>query len=111
MSGISRRADTFKDYALDQLRGMGEVDCRPMFGGHGLYHGGVFFGILFKGRLYFKTSPATVRPYKEAGMKPFRPSARMTLKNYYEVPPEVLDDAATLTAWADRALSAREKSR
>lgn len=41
----------FSAYVLDQLAGLGGVSSRAMFGGRGLYFEGVFFGILFKGRL------------------------------------------------------------
>jgi len=57
-----------------------------MFGGFGLYHCDLFFGILHKGRLYFKTNDQTRPVYEKYGMKPFRPSAKQTLKNYYEIP-------------------------
>jgi len=41
-------------------------------------------------------------------MGPFRPSARQTLKSYYEVPVEVIEDADALAAWAKRAIASRE---
>ncbi len=103
----TRKDDSFKEFALDQLRGLGGVDCRPMFGGYGLYLDGVFFGILHRGRLYFKTDPASRPAYGERGMKPFRPNAKQTLKTYYEVPPEVLEDADQLAVWARLALQSQ----
>jgi DNA transformation protein len=36
-------------------------------------------------------------------MKPFHPNAKQTLKNYYEVPVDVLEDGEQLTTWAARA--------
>jgi len=50
---------TFRDFVLDQLQRLGEVDYRRMFGSYGLYHDEVFFGILAQGRLYFKTNAVT----------------------------------------------------
>ena len=38
---------SFRDFVLDQLAELGEVHCRAMFGGHGLYHGETFFAIKF----------------------------------------------------------------
>lgn len=96
--------DGFKDFVLDQLADLRDVTCRAMFGGHGLYRGAIFFGIIHKGRLYFKVSPATLPSYREQGMKPFRPNARQTLKNYYEVPVDVLEDAEALLALAKQAI-------
>lgn len=87
---------------MDQLAGLG-ASARPMFGGWGLFKGVDFFGILFKDRLYFKTGPATQPDYAERGMKPFSPSPKQTLKSYYEVPPEILDDPEELRAWARKA--------
>ena len=95
--------DAFVRFVRDQLRALGEVRPRAMFGGHGLYLRGVFFGIVFDGRLYLKTDVATVADYEAAGMGPFRPTARQTLARYYEVPAEVLEDGERLTAWARQA--------
>ena len=74
-----------------------------MFGGYGLYCDRVFFGIVQKGRLYFKTNATTAPRYREYKMKPFRPNTKQTLKNYYEVPVNVLEDSEELTRWAGQA--------
>ncbi len=98
------KQDSFKEFVLDQLAGIGSVTCRAMFGGFGLYHGEIFFGILHKGRLYFKTNDQTRPAYEEYGMQPFRPSAKQTLKNYYEIPPDILEDGDELVRWAGKCL-------
>jgi len=103
------KTDSFKDLVLDQLAGMEALNCRAMFGGHGLYCGGRFFGIIFKGRLYFKTDAATSKDYIQRGMKPFRPNAKMALKNYYEVPIEIIEETDSLVLWARTALRAGTK--
>jgi DNA transformation protein len=95
--------DGFKDFVLDQLSGLRGATARAMFGGYGLYRGETFFGIIHKGRLYFKTDERTRPAYVEHGMKPFRPNRKQTLKTYYEVPVEIVEDAEQLTAWAKQA--------
>ncbi len=75
-----------------------------MFGGYGLYRRGVFFGIIFRGRLYFKTDDATRPQYLDRGMKPFRPSATQTLKNYYEVPADMFEESEQLAEWASQSV-------
>ncbi len=100
---MATKTDSFKDFVLDQLDGLRGVTCRSMFGGYGLYRGEVFFGIIHKGRLYFKTDDAGRETYRARGMKPFRPSVRQTLKTYYEVPVEIVEDADQLIAWARQA--------
>lgn len=93
----------FRDFVLDQLRELPGLTCRAMFGGHGLSHRGTFFGIIHQGRLYFKTSPPLRRRYVMQGMAPFRPNRRQTLKSYYEVPPDIIEDADALVRWAEEA--------
>lgn len=99
------RDDGYRDFVLDQLRDLGGVASRSMFGGYGLYSEGVFFGAVFRGQLYFKTDASTRAAYVERGMPAFRPNARQTLTSYYEVPPDVIEDAAELVAWARRAVA------
>ena len=101
---MSAKSDGFKDFILDQLTELNGVTVRAMFGGQGLYHRTIFFGIIHKGRLYFKVSAVTVPNYKERGMKPFRPNAKQTLKSFYKVPIEVIEDAEILTQWATAAV-------
>jgi len=96
--------DSFKEFVLDQLRDPGRIACRSMFGGYGLYSRGCFFGIIHKGRLYFKTDSRTVAAYIDKGMKPFRPNAKQTLKTYYEVPEDVIEDPERLSHWARKAI-------
>ena len=95
--------DSFREFALEQLAALDGLRCKRMFGGHGLYSGEVFFGILFDGRLYFKTHPDTLPDYLAVQAAVFAPSEKQILKNYREVPVEILEDAVQLTAWARKA--------
>ncbi len=89
--------DSFRDFALDGLR------CKRMFGGYGLYCGEQFFGIVFDGRLYFKTHPETLPEYMKHHSAAFTPSEKQILKNYREVPVDILEDSARLLLWARKA--------
>lgn len=51
---------SFNEFVCEQLAGLPGIEFRRMFGGHGIYQREVFFGILHRGRLYFKTDDATV---------------------------------------------------
>src|SRR5438105_9344608 len=85
-------SDTFKSFVLDQLEELGDVTPRSMFGGVGLYHRGIFFGIVAADVLYLKVD-ATNRPdYERAGMHPFKPYPnRPGTMQYYAVPLDVLE--------------------
>ena len=80
-----------------------------MFGGHGLYQDETFFGIIHKGRLYFKTDDHTVAAYRRRKMKPFRPNPKQTLRSYYQVPVEIIEDGDRLGAWAEAAIRCQRK--
>lgn len=96
--------ETFKEFILDQLSDLEGINCRAMFGGHGINCSGIFFGIIHKGRLYFKTTDNTRAEFIKEGMKPFKPNAKQTLKNYYEVPVDVMEDPGRLVEWVRKAI-------
>lgn len=102
-TSIGMKEDSFRDFVLDQLRSLEGVSCRAMFGGYGLYLGPDFFGILYDGRLYFKTDESTREEYRDRGMGPFAPGRNQVLKSYYEVPEEIVEDDEELATWAREA--------
>ena len=95
---------------LGRLSELGDLSSRPLFGGHGIYWNDVIFGILSGGRLYFKVDEDSKDEYLTRGMGPFRPNERQTLKSYYGVPPEVLDDREALLSWAREAIRVGQDS-
>jgi len=103
---MGTRQESFADFVLDQLAGLDGVSARRMFGGHGLYREAVFFGIVHDGRLYFRTDEASRADYLARGMQPFRPSQKQTLKNYFEVPVDIIESPRRLGEWALRAVAA-----
>ena len=89
---MASKDESFKDFVLDQLRNLDDVEARRMFGGYCLYRDETFFGIVHKGRLYFTIDETTVAEYRKRKMKAFRPNTKQTLKSYYQVPVEVIED-------------------
>lgn len=79
-----------------------------MFGGHGLYMGESFFGIVHQGSVYFRTDEASRPAYVKAGSRPFNPKGKQELHRYYEVPADVLEDTGELLEWARRATLTRD---
>ena len=95
--------DTFVAFVLEQLAEVQGLECRAMFGAHGLYAGAAFFGIVSDGKLYLKTDDFTAANYTRLGMRPFRPNDRQVLKTYFEVPADVLESRTELCRWAEAA--------
>ncbi len=108
---MNAKDDSFKDFVLDQLREMDDIEARRMFGGYGLYRDETFFGIVHKGKLFFKIDDSNVDEYRNRKMKPFRPNAKQTLKSYYQVPVEIIEDRDDLREWAVKAIECQEKNR
>ena len=104
----NRAVDSFVAFVLEQLSDLRGLGCRAMFGGHGLYRGATFFGILFDGRLYLKTDETTSPEYERRGCRPFRPNDRQLLRSYYEVPADVLENRDELLRWAAAATRAAD---
>ena len=101
------RSDAFLEEFLGRLAAVEGLRSRAMFGGWGLYAGKAFFGVVYRGRAYFRTTPATVARYTEQGMGPFRPNPKQTLWDYYEVPPAVYTEDEQLVQWAREAIEGR----
>jgi DNA transformation protein len=100
-------SSSFLDFVLEQLSDLAGVSARPMFGGHGLYLGKSFFGIVYRDRLYLKTDDETRSWYEDRGMGYFRPNAKQNIRSYYEVPGDTVEDRAELV---ERALEAAARA-
>jgi DNA transformation protein and related proteins len=100
-------SEGFKAFVLDQLTELGDVTPHAMFGGVGLYHRGVFFGILARDTLYLKVDAGNRAQYERAGMKPFRPYPdRPGTMQYYAVPIDVVESPIDLARWARESIAA-----
>jgi len=108
-------SDEFADYVVEQLSAWGTVSVRRMFGGAGLYHGGTMFGVIADDVAYLKVDDSNRDDFLRAGSAPFEPypdKIKTTIRTYYEIPADVLEDPAELAQWAQRSwLVARKKPR
>jgi DNA transformation protein len=113
----SQANDRFAEFVVDQLRALGEVRVKRMFGGAGLYVGETMFAIVDDARLFFRVAPHGAGRYEERGAAPFEPWEGHVMKGYWEVPADVLEDPEEAATWARqalddaRALKAAAKSR
>lgn len=101
-------SEGFKGYIIDQLEQLGYVTVKKMFGGAGIYHGGIIFGLIADDVLYFKVDDSNRSDYEQAGMKQYRPPFidKPMVMPYSEVPADILEDRERLSEWARNALFA-----
>ena len=93
----------FVEHVLDLLREFGPVTAKPMFGGWGLYHEGLFFALIAEDMLYFKVDEVNRAEFDAAHLEPFvyvtKTDDRMVL-SYHQAPAEALDDRLVMAQWA-----------
>jgi len=94
------------DQIIAALDGHGLTRTRRVYGGTALYHGDQIFGLVVDGALYLRVNEVTRKAYERERMPALqiagvqKPSSR-----YLQVPPRVLENAASLRAWARQALA------
>jgi DNA transformation protein len=104
----------FKDYICDLFSDLGPIEVKRMFGGAGIYAGGVFFAITGDGAIYVKADDLSEPEFQRAGSEPFTYATRagesMVLR-YWRLPEQAADDPAEAARWGrlgiDAALRAK----
>jgi DNA transformation protein len=89
------------------------VAVKRMFGGAGLYAGGLMFGLEFDGVIYLRVDPASIPDFEREGSAPFvYPLAKSrpghASSHFWRLPERLYDDPDELAAWAGRALAIAE---
>jgi len=102
------KKDSFRDYVMEQLHGLRGLTCAPMFGGYGLRCGWAFFGIISNGRLYFRVSDESLPAFTAARSGPFRTRAGAVMKDFMEVPVNVLENTELAVEWAEVSAAASQ---
>ena len=106
-------SDEFVQYVVEQLSAWGEVSVRRMFGGAGLYHDGTMFAVIADDVAYLKVDDSNRDDFLRAGSAPFEPypeKIKTTVRTYFEIPADVLEDADELAKWAQRSWAVARKS-
>ena len=104
----------YAEFVRDVLAGFAAVAVRPMFGGAGVYHEGVMFGLVADEVLYLRGDQTTAADFAAHGKGPFVYQAKgrkPVAMPYFEVPEHLYDDPDELARWAARAhdIALREK--
>lgn len=102
----------YREWVLEQLRPLGTVTGRSMFGAYSLYLDGVIFGLIDDDTVFFRTDDSNRAQFEAAGMNPFRPFGEDgSAMKYHEVPAEVLEDRDRLREWALQAADASRRGK
>jgi DNA transformation protein len=96
----------------DELRSLGPVQARRMFGGFGLFAGDLMFALISDDVLYFKVDDELRPRFEAEGLEAFaydRSGGRRVIMSYWRAPERLLDDADELREWARAALAAARR--
>jgi DNA transformation protein len=100
------------DFAVDLLSGLGEVSARRMFGGVGLYAGGVMFALIDDETVFLKTdAKLKADMVAEGSVAWIYTSAKEEWPQetrYWSLPDSATDDPEEAVRWARRSLAAAQ---
>jgi DNA transformation protein len=103
----------FVEFLQDQLRSVGPVAIRRMFGGAGVFADGVMFALVADDTLYFKADDATRADFEAEDMPVFSyetKDGRKSLVSYWRAPERLFDDPEEMQAWASKALGVARRA-
>jgi DNA transformation protein len=103
----------FVDYLHEVLAPFGAVNAKRMFGGHGIYHDGLMFGLVADDELYLKVDEETKADFEAVGSGPFvymKQGKPMNI-SYYRAPEVIFDDPDEALTWARLAFDAALRGR
>ncbi|WP_420320970.1 TfoX/Sxy family protein [Flagellimonas sp.] len=84
---------------VENLKPIGSITMKKMFGGHGVFHDGKMFGMVdSKGAAFLKTNDSLSKTFENAGA---RKHGKMP---YYSIPEAVLKDHKMLMEWAEKSI-------
>ncbi|MGR3914813.1 MAG: TfoX/Sxy family protein [Gammaproteobacteria bacterium] len=102
----------FTEHLSEVFAQFGEITTRKMFGGHGVYHGGVMFGLVADDTLYLKVDAQSKGEFAARGLSAFVYTAgkKPVEMSYWLAPEEIFEDAEEAALWARRAHAAAVRS-
>ena len=103
----------FVDYLTEVFQQFGSVRTRRMFGGYGVYHDDLMFGLVADDMLYLKADEQSAKLFSDKGLDQFEyvKNGKPMKMSYYAAPEEIFDDPEVATVWARHAYEAALRSK
>ncbi len=91
----------------------GSIKSRKMFGGYGIYHDGLMFGLVADDALYLKVDETTKQQFIDNDLNPFEyeKGSKKVRMSYYLAPEEIYDNPDEAVYWARLAYQAALNSK
>ena len=103
----------FVEYLKDVFVHFGPIRVRRMFGGYGIFHEGVMFGLVADELLYLKADASSASHFETRGLAQFEydKGKKIVKMSYYRAPDEIFDNPQKASIWAHRAWEAALRSK
>lgn len=107
-----KKQSQFVEFLHEAFEEFGPVEARKMFGGYGIYHDGLMFGLVENDTLYLKVDNSTKKYFESKNLSQFqyKRKDKMVKMSYYRAPEEIFDDQSEAAIWAKRAYEAAARS-
>jgi DNA transformation protein len=101
-------AQEFATHIVDLLDPFGPCEARRMFGGFGIFHQGLMFGLIADGDLYLKADAASRALFEAEDSTAFSyyKKEKEYKLAYYLAPEEFFEDPEACLRWAQTAFDA-----
>lgn len=98
----------FIEYLYEIFELFGPITARKMFGGYGIYHGGLMFGLVSDDTLYLKADAENSRYFDKEGLGKFEynKGGKVMTMSYYLAPAGIMEDREQAEIWARRSYEA-----
>ncbi len=103
----------FVEYLQEVFVEFGAIRSRKMFGGYGIYHNDLMFGLVADDSLYLKADDQSAGYFRDRGLEQFEyiKNNKPMKMSYYLSPAEIFEDPDAARVWASRACAAALRSR
>lgn len=103
----------FVNFLHEVFESFGPIRSRKMFGGHGIYHQDLMFGLVADDELYLKTDVQNLAQFEEHDLAPFEfvgKDGKAMQMSYRKAPEEIYDDLDQACYWAELAFAAAQRN-
>lgn len=101
----------FRELLEERLAPIGGVTIRSMFGGLGVFHNGLMFGLVADDTLYFRIDDGNLPAFEAEDSGPFvyEGKGKPMAMAYWSAPERLYDDDEEFVVWAKEAIAASER--
>ncbi len=98
----------FVEYLYEVFSPLGTIKARKIFGGYGIYHDDLMFGLVADDIWYLKADAENSSFFTDVGLQAFEyaKQGKIHQLSYYTAPEALFDDSDLATIWARCSLAA-----